>query len=103
MIDEFHKRRDLVCVLGEIKGFNLNVPREHFTYSRTSLAFWKKRLTESYQYASDFARIPFRKSKNVATVPVEPLECQLYTYYPCRLREKELRELFPELKAVFID
>ena len=69
MIDEFHKRRDLVLgLLGEIEGFNLNVPEGAFYVFPDISSFFGKTLNGTkINDASDFA-LYLLENANVATV-----------------------------------
>ncbi len=57
MIDEFHKRRDILLqLLGEINGFNLNVPEGAFYVFPDISSFFGKTLKgTTINNASDFA------------------------------------------------
>jgi aspartate aminotransferase len=101
MIDEFHKRRDLVLeLLGEIKGFNLNVPEGAFYVFPDISSFFGKTLNGTLiSNASDFALYLLEKA-NVATVTGEAFgndNCIRISY---AASEKELREAMARIKAV---
>jgi aspartate aminotransferase len=101
MIDEFHKRRDLVlALLGEIKGFNLNVPEGAFYVFPDISSFFGKTLNGILiNNASDFALYLLEKA-NVATVTGEAFgnaNCIRISY---AASEKELREAVSRIKAV---
>ena len=101
MIDEFHKRRDLVLeLLGEIKGFNLNVPEGAFYVFPDISSFFDKTLNGTLiNNASDFALYLLEKA-NVATVTGEAFgndNCIRISY---AASEKELREAMARIKAV---
>ncbi|MBC8767057.1 pyridoxal phosphate-dependent aminotransferase [Arenibacter sp. BSSL-BM3] len=101
MIDEFHKRRDLVLeLLGEIKGFNLNVPEGAFYVFPDISSFFGKTLNGTLiNNASDFALYLLEKA-NVATVTGEAFgnaNCIRISY---AASEKELREAIARIKAV---
>lgn len=72
MIDEFHKRRDLVLkLLGEINGFKLNVPGGAFyVFPDISSFFGKTVKGKKINNASDFS-IFLLEEANVATVTGE--------------------------------
>lgn len=72
MIDEFHKRRDLVLkLLGEIEGFKLNVPGGAFYVFPDISSFFGKTLKgKKINNASDFS-IFLLEEANVATVTGE--------------------------------
>ncbi|MCM4151510.1 pyridoxal phosphate-dependent aminotransferase [Arenibacter sp. N53] len=101
MIDEFHKRRDIVLeLLGEIKGFNLNVPEGAFYVFPDISSFFGKTLNGTLiNNASDFALYLLEKA-NVATVTGEAFgndNCIRISY---AASEKELREAIARIKAV---
>ncbi|SHJ18579.1 aspartate aminotransferase [Arenibacter nanhaiticus] len=101
MIDEFHKRRDLVlALLGEIKGFNLNVPEGAFYVFPDISGFFGKTLNGSLiNNASDFS-LYLLEHANVATVTGEAFgnpNCIRISY---AASEKELREAIGRIKAV---
>lgn len=100
MIDEFHKRRDLVLeLLGGIKGFNLNVPEGAFYVFPDISSFFGKTLNGTLiNNASDFALYLLEKA-NVATVTGEAFgndNCIRISY---AASEKELREAMARIKA----
>lgn len=101
MIDEFHKRRDLVLgLLGEIEGFNLNVPEGAFYVFPDISAFFGKTLNgTTINNASDFA-LYLLENANVATVTGEAFgnpNCIRISY---AASEKELKEAIARIKAV---
>lgn len=101
MIDEFHKRRDLVLeLLGDIKGFNLNVPEGAFYVFPDISSFFGKTLNGTLiNNASDFALYLLERA-NVATVTGEAFgndNCIRISY---AASEKELREAMARIKAV---
>jgi aspartate aminotransferase len=101
MIDEFHKRRDLVLeLLGEIKGFNLNVPEGAFYVFPDISSFFGKTINGTLiNNASDFALYLLEKA-NVATVTGEAFgndNCIRISY---AASEKELREAMARIKTV---
>lgn len=103
MIDEFHKRRDLVLeLLGDIKGFNLNVPEGAFYVFPDVSSFFGKTLNGTLiNNASDFALYLLEKA-NVATVTGEAFgndKCIRISY---AASEKELREAMARIKAAVI-
>ncbi len=100
MIDEFHNRRDLVLqLLGEIDGFNLNVPEGAFYVFPDVSAFFGKTLNGTpINNASDFAMYLLEHA-NVATVTGEAFgnpSCIRISY---AASEKELREAIARIKA----
>ena len=72
MIDEFHKRRDLILsLLGEIEGFKLNVPEGAFyVFPDISSFFGKTIKGKKIENASDFSLFLLEEA-NVATVTGE--------------------------------
>ncbi|SDQ30836.1 pyridoxal phosphate-dependent aminotransferase [Flagellimonas zhangzhouensis] len=101
MIDEFHKRRDLVLgLLGEIEGFNLNIPEGAFYVFPDISAFFGKTLNgTTINNASDFA-LYLLENANVATVTGEAFgnpNCIRISY---AASEKELKEAIARIKAV---
>jgi aspartate aminotransferase len=100
MIDEFHKRRDIVLnLLGEIEGFNLNVPEGAFYVFPDISAYFGKTLNGvTIKNASDFA-LYLLEHANVATVTGEAFgnpNCIRISY---AASEKELREAIARIKA----
>lgn len=100
MIDEFHKRRDIVLeLLGEIKGFNLNIPEGAFYVFPDISSFFGKTINGTkIDTASDFSLYLLEKA-NVATVTGEAFgnpNCIRISY---AASEKELREAMARIKA----
>lgn len=101
MIDEFHKRRDLLLeLLGEINGFSLNVPEGAFyVFPDISSYFGKTLKGTTIKNASDFA-LYLLENANVATVTGEAFgnpNCIRISY---AASEDELREAVKRIKAV---
>lgn len=101
MIDEFHKRRDLILsLLGEVKGFKLNVPEGAFYVFPDISSFFGHQLNGTHiSNASDFA-IYLLEYANVATVTGEAFgnpNCIRISY---AASEKEIREAVSRIKAV---
>ncbi|ADY28473.1 MULTISPECIES: pyridoxal phosphate-dependent aminotransferase [Cellulophaga] len=101
MIDEFHKRRDLVLeLLGQIEGFNLNVPEGAFYVFPDISAFFGKTLNgTTINNASDLSMY-LLENANVATVTGEAFgnpNCIRISY---AASEKELKEAISRIKAV---
>ncbi|MBO0331599.1 pyridoxal phosphate-dependent aminotransferase [[Muricauda] lutisoli] len=101
MIDKFHERRDLVLdLLGEIEGFNLNVPEGAFYVFPDISAFFGKTLNGvTINNASDFS-LYLLEHANVATVTGEAFgnpNCIRISY---AASEKELKEAISRIKAV---
>ncbi|MEJ1224058.1 pyridoxal phosphate-dependent aminotransferase [Sediminicola sp. 1XM1-17] len=100
MIDEFHKRRDLVLdLLGEIEGFKLNVPEGAFYVFPDISSFFGKTLKgTTINNASDFSLFLLEHA-NVATVTGEAFgnpDCIRISY---AASEKELKEAMARIKA----
>jgi len=101
MIDEFRRRRDLILeLLGEIEGFNLNIPEGAFYVFPDISSFFGKTLNgTTINNASDFALYLLEKA-NVATVTGEAFgnpNCIRISY---AASEEELREAVSRIKAV---
>ncbi len=101
MIDKFHERRDLVLeLLGELEGFNLNVPEGAFYVFPDISAFFGKTLNGvAINNASDFS-LYLLEHANVATVTGEAFgnpNCIRISY---AASEKELKEAIARIKAV---
>jgi len=101
MIDEFHKRRDILLqLLGEINGFNLNVPEGAFYVFPDISSFFGRTLKgTTINTASDFALYLLENAK-VATVTGEAFgnpNCIRISY---AASEDELREAVRRIKAV---
>jgi aspartate aminotransferase len=101
MIDEFHKRRDLILsLLGEVEGFKLNVPEGAFYVFPDISSFFGHQLNGTHiSNASDFA-IYLLEYANVATVTGEAFgnpNCIRISY---AASEKEIREAVSRIKAV---
>ncbi|NAS14068.1 pyridoxal phosphate-dependent aminotransferase [Poritiphilus flavus] len=101
MIDEFHKRRDIVLgLLGEIDGFKVNVPEGAFyVFPDISDFFGKTLQGVTINNASDFSMYLLEKA-NVATVTGEAFgnpNCIRISY---AASEEELREAIARIKSV---
>lgn len=101
MIDKFHERRDLILeLLGEIEGFNLNVPEGAFyVFPDISHFFGKSLNGVIIKNASDFA-LYLLEHANVATVTGEAFgnpNCIRISY---AASEDELREAVSRIKKV---
>src|SRR5690606_2609123 len=101
MIDEFHKRRDLVLqLLGEIEGFALNVPEGAFYVFPDVSAFFGRTLKgTTINNASDFA-LYLLEQANVATVTGEAFGSPNCIRISYAASERELREAMARIKAV---
>lgn len=100
MIDEFHKRRDLVLqLLGEIDGFKLNVPEGAFyVFPDISSFFGKTIKGVKINNASDFS-IYLLEHANVATVTGEAFGSDNCIRISYAASEKELKEAMARIKA----
>lgn len=101
MIDKFHERRDLILgLLGEIDGFNLNVPEGAFYVFPDISSFFGKTLKGTQiKNASDFA-LYLLENANVATVTGQAFgnpNCIRISY---AASEDEIREAVKRIKAV---
>jgi len=101
MIDEFRNRRDLVLsLLGEVEGFNLNVPEGAFYVFPDISGFFGRELNGTrINNASDFS-LYLLEQANVATVTGEAFgnpNCIRISY---AASEKELREAIARIRAV---
>ena len=99
MIDEFHKRRDLVLeLLGEIEGFKLNVPEGAFyVFPNIEYFFGKTLRGRLINTAADFSMYLLEEA-NVATVTGEAFgndNCIRISY---AASEVELREAMKRIK-----
>ncbi len=101
MVDEFHRRRDLILdLLGQIDGFNLNIPEGAFYVFPDISSFFGKTLNGvTINNASDFA-LYLLEHANVATVTGEAFgnpNCIRISYAAA---EKELREAVSRIEKV---
>ena len=99
MIDEFHKRRDMILqLLGEIEGFKLNVPEGAFYVFPDISAFFGKTLKgNTINNASDFSMY-LLENANVATVTGEAFgnpNCIRISY---AASEEEIREAIRRIR-----
>ncbi|MDV7186903.1 pyridoxal phosphate-dependent aminotransferase [Lutibacter sp. TH_r2] len=99
MVEEFHKRRDIVLeLLGEIDGFKLNVPQGAFYVFPDISAFFGKELNGvKIENASDFA-LYLLEYANVATVTGEAFgapDCIRISY---AASEEQIREAISRIK-----
>ncbi|MGB5667173.1 MAG: pyridoxal phosphate-dependent aminotransferase [Maribacter sp.] len=101
MIDEFHKRRDLVLeLLGQIEGFKLNVPEGAFYVFPDISSFFGKTLNgTSINNASEFALYLLEKA-NIATVTGEAFGSPNCIRISYAASEDELREAISRIKSV---
>ncbi len=100
MIDEFHKRRDIILgLLGEIQGFNLNVPEGAFYVFPDISSFFGKTLKgTTIHTASDFSLFLLAHAQ-VATVSGESFGNDRCIRISYAASEKELREAVARIKA----
>ena len=103
MIDEFHKRRDLILVLmAEIPGFKLNVPEGAFyVFPDVSDYFGRTIQGVKIENANDFALFLLDKA-NVATVTGEAFgnnDCIRISY---AASESEIKEAMSRIKAAVL-
>ncbi len=101
MIDKFHERRDLILkLLGEIEGFNLNIPEGAFYVFPDISHFFGKTLNGvTINNASEFALYLLEKA-NVATVTGEAFgnpNCIRISY---AASEDDLKEAVKRIKNV---
>jgi len=101
MVDEFHKRRDMVLeLLGAVKGFELNTPGGAFyVFPNISYFFGKTIKGKTINTASDFALLLLEEA-NVATVTGEAFgapDCLRMSY---AASEEQLREAINRIKSV---
>ncbi|WP_193315973.1 pyridoxal phosphate-dependent aminotransferase [Flavicella marina] len=99
MVDEFHKRRDIVLdLLGKIKGFKLNIPKGAFyVFPDVSYFFGKTIKGTKIKNASDFSMY-LLENANVATVTGEAFgapDCIRMSY---AASEEQLREAIERIK-----
>jgi aspartate aminotransferase len=100
MIDEFHKRRDLILgLMAEIPGFKLNVPEGAFyVFPDVSDYFGRTIQGVKIENANDFALFLLDKA-NVATVTGEAFgnnDCIRISY---AASESEIKEAMSRIKA----
>jgi aspartate aminotransferase len=101
MVDEFHKRRDMVLeLLGKVKGFQLNKPEGAFyVFPDISYFFGKTIKGQKIRNASDFSMLLLEKA-NVATVTGEAFgapECIRMSY---AASDEQIKEAIARIKKV---
>jgi aspartate aminotransferase len=101
MVDEFHKRRDIVLdILGKVKGFKLNKPEGAFyVFPDVSYFFGKTIKGQKIENASDFSMLLLEQA-NVATVTGEAFgapDCIRMSY---AASEEQIREAVERIKKV---
>ena len=101
MVDEFHKRRDMVLeLLGAVKGFDLNVPGGAFyVFPNISYFFGKTIKGKTINTASDFALLLLEEA-NVATVTGEAFGAPNCLRMSYAASEDQLREAIKRIKSV---
>lgn len=99
MVDEFHKRRDMMLhLLGEIDGFELNKPGGAFYVFPNISAFIGKEINGyAIKSASDFALFLLEKA-NVATVTGEAFGAPNCIRISYATSESQLREAIDRIK-----
>ena len=103
MVDEFHKRRDLILgLMAEIPGFKLNVPEGAFyVFPDVSDYFGRTIQGVKIETANDFALFLLDKA-NVATVTGEAFgnnDCIRISY---AASESEIKEAMSRIKAAVL-
>jgi aspartate aminotransferase len=101
MVEEFHKRRDIVLeILGKVKGFKLNIPEGAFyVFPDISYFFGKTIKGQKIETASDFSMLLLEQA-NVATVTGEAFgapDCIRMSY---AASEEQIREAVERIKKV---
>ena len=99
MVDEFHKRRDMVLdLLGKIEGFKLNKPGGAFyVFPDVSAFFGKEIKGHKIENASDFSLFLLSEA-NIATVTGEAFgapDCIRISY---AASEEQLREAISRIE-----
>ena len=99
MVDEFHKRRDIVLdLLGKVKGFKLNIPEGAFyIFPDISYFFGKTIKGNRIKNAADFSMFLLEQA-NIATVTGEAFgapDCIRMSY---AASEEQLREAIERIK-----
>lgn len=101
MVEEFHKRRDLVLkLLGKLKGFKLNKPEGAFyVFPDISYFFGKTIKGQKIKNASDFSMLLLEKA-NVATVTGEAFGAPNCIRLSYAASEAQLRKAIEQIKKV---
>lgn len=99
MVDEFHKRRDMMIqLLSEIDGFKLNVPQGAFyVFPNVTEFFGKEIKGTKIENASDFSMFLLEKA-NVATVTGEAFGATNCIRLSYAASEAQLREAIKRIK-----
>ncbi len=101
MVDEFHRRRDIVlALLGEINGIRLNVPAGAFyIFPDVSNFFGKTISGRKIENANDFSMLLLEEA-NVATVTGEAFGAPNCIRLSYAASESQLREAMHRIKEV---
>lgn len=99
MVEEFHKRRDIVLeLLGKVKGFKLNIPEGAFYVFPDISSFFGKTLKgNKIESASDFSMFLLEHA-NVATVTGEAFGAPNCIRMSYAASEEQLREAIERIK-----
>jgi aspartate aminotransferase len=99
MVDEFHKRRDIVLeLLGEIDGFELNIPKGAFYVFPDISAFFGKEIKgHKINNANDFSMFLLEEA-NVATVTGGAFGAPTCIRMSYAASEAQLREAIKRIK-----
>ena len=103
MVEEFHKRRDIVLqLLGEIEGFKLNTPKGAFYIFPDVSAFFGKEIKGHHiSNASDFSMLLLEEA-NVATVTGDAFGAPNCIRMSYAASENQLREAVQRIKKVLL-
>ncbi|MGY5351772.1 pyridoxal phosphate-dependent aminotransferase [Wenyingzhuangia sp. IMCC45533] len=101
MVTEFEKRRDMMLeLLGNIKGFKLNVPKGAFYIFPDVSAFFGKEIKgKQIESAADFSMLLLEEA-NVATVSGESFGAPNCIRISYAASEAQLREAVSRIKAM---
>jgi aspartate aminotransferase len=101
MVDEFKKRRDMVVeLLGEIEGFELNIPGGAFYIFPNIAAFFGTKINgHSINSASDFSMFLLNEA-NIATVSGEAFGAPNCIRISYAASESQLKEAIKRIKKV---
>ena len=99
MVDEFKNRRDMVLeLLGQIEGFELNVPGGAFyVFPEISALFGKNIKGQKIENAADFSMFLLEKA-NVATVTGDAFGAPNCIRMSYAASEAQLREAIARIK-----
>jgi aspartate aminotransferase len=103
MVDEFHKRRDIVLdQLGKVKGFKLNIPEGAFyVFPNISHFFGKTLRGNKIETASDFSMFLLEHA-NVATVTGEAFGAPNCIRMSYAASEEQLIEAIERIKRALV-